>query len=140
MGKVLISHPGVNGGTVDELDTFPPPRQSVLPPLDSREAQSEFLRSPTAVVESLGLRIPAALSQHIRRRSSLPPPPVDSATPSLPAASDEVSGIQRVADVLPPPPKVPVEAAPVAQAPAPPVEAAVETKRARPRSGRRKKS
>jgi hypothetical protein len=122
----------VSGGIDGELDTFPPPRQSVLPPLESREAQSEFLSSPTAVVESLGLRIPAALSQHIRRRSSLPPP-----VPSAPAAVEEVSGVQRVADVLPPPPKVPVEA--VAPAPASPVEAAVETKRARPRGGRRSK-
>jgi hypothetical protein len=54
----------------------PPSRISSLPPLDTREAQDRFLTSPTAVVESLGLRIPAALARHIRR-SDPPPAPVE---------------------------------------------------------------
>jgi hypothetical protein len=157
MGNGLVSHPGVKGAQAEldeSLDPFPPPRSNSLPPLESREAQSLFLTSPTAVVESLGLRIPKALSQHIKRRSSLPPPPG--------VATEEVSGVQRVADVLdrgevsrafeaatlPPPPKVPAEfgspAAPQVAAvarvaavePAPP---AVAAKPAR-KGGRRKKS
>jgi hypothetical protein len=122
----------------DSLDPFPPPRNSSLPPLESREAQDEFLRSPTAVVESLGLRIPAALSQHIKRRSAPPPPPM--------MAGEEVSGVQRVADLapaeslaapvdapLPPPPAVPADAVALA------VAVAAETKRSRPRARRTKK-
>jgi hypothetical protein len=51
----------------------PPQRISTLPLLDTHEAQDRFLCSPSAVLESLGLRIPAALARHIRR--SDPPPP-----------------------------------------------------------------
>jgi hypothetical protein len=136
MGNRLTSHRGVNDGLTaieDSVDPFPPPRLNSLPPLESREAQSEFLTSPTAVVASLGLRIPAALSQHIRRRSSLPPAP----------PGDEVSGIQRVADIIPeipPPPKVPADAVALVAAEEPPPAAAAETKRARPKAGRRKKN
>ena len=108
MSNRLNSHAGVNGRPssqqLDELDPFPPPRISSLPPLESREAQDQFLSSPEAVVGSLGLRIPAALSQHIRRRSAPPPPP---------EATDELSGVQRMAALtteLPPPPPVPAEA------------------------------
>lgn len=134
------SHSGVNvrpaSQLEDSLDPFPPPRNSSLPPLESREAQDQFLRSPTAVVESLGLRIPAALSQHIKRRSAPPPPP----------AGEEVSGVQRVADLtpseslvvpveapLPPPPPVPADAVALA------ASVAAETKRSRPRARRTKK-
>src|SRR5690349_10573603 len=60
-------------------DSFPPRRISTLPPLDNHEQQDRFLRSPSAVLESIGLRVPAALAQHITRRSS--PPPAMSAAP-----------------------------------------------------------
>jgi hypothetical protein len=66
-------------GRADESDAFPPRRISTLPPLDDREAQEGFLRSPSAVLESIGLRVPAALAAHIRRSSAPPPPPSRSA-------------------------------------------------------------
>jgi hypothetical protein len=134
------SHAGVNvrpsSELDDALDPFPPPRNSSLPPLESREAQDEFLRSPTAVLESLGLRIPAALSQHLKRRSAPPPPP----------SGEEVSGVQRMADLapdapLPPPPPVPADAvALVASVAAETASVTTETKRSRPRARRTKKS
>ena len=71
-------------GQADESDAFPPRRISTLPPLDNHEAQESFLRSPSAVLESIGLRVPAALAAHIRR-SSVPPPP---ATPSVSQAAE----------------------------------------------------
>ena len=78
-----------SAGRADEGDAFPPRRISTLPPLDNSEAQESFLRSPSAVLESIGLRVPAALAEHIRsRRSSAPPPPPAQAES---AASEPVS-------------------------------------------------
>ena len=75
-----------SAGRADEGDAFPPRRISTLPPLDNHEAQESFLRSPSAVLESIGLRVPAALAEHIRlRRSSAPPPPPAQAEPAVSA-------------------------------------------------------
>jgi hypothetical protein len=56
----------------------PPPsepedRPSTLPP-EALEAHDAFVRSPAAVIESLGIRVSAAVAAKLRQ-SSLPPPP-----------------------------------------------------------------
>jgi hypothetical protein len=69
----------------DARDSYPARRISSFPPLEDHAAQDRFLRSPSAVLESIGLRVPAALAQHIRR-SSVPPPPAMPAQAAAPEA------------------------------------------------------
>ena len=64
----------------------PPQRISSIPPLPTHEEQARFLCSPAAVLESLGLRIPAALARYVRRAEQ-PTAPETPASPTVPAAN-----------------------------------------------------
>lgn len=74
---------------------YPPQRTSTFPVLDSPEAQDRFLCSPTAVLESLGLRIPAALAEHLKR-SSVPPPPHAEMADAVPAGTSKEDTVSQV--------------------------------------------
>jgi hypothetical protein len=89
----------------EPLQVFPPSRLSSFPPLAGPEEQDRFLRSPTAVLNSLGLRVPAALAQHLRRQSEPP-------APHRETREAAISQTMRI----PGPPAVPAEALPVAAA------------------------
>jgi hypothetical protein len=108
-------------GRVDESDAFPPRRISTLPPLDNQAAQEGFLRSPSAVLESIGLRVPAALAAHIIRRSSVPPPPASPSAQASEAPSESAPREPAVAAAAPTPepsPSVEPSSAPTAIPPA----------------------